>query len=94
MRYTMMIAVLCCAAACVSPDEHRRLQGEKAALKAQIAQLSEDHRLLAGQVEGLRSENQELGVDEGARSIMENLRQEAGNPGVPKKKKKERRKAP
>lgn len=62
MRYTMMIAVLCCAAACVSPEEHRRLQGEKAALKAQIAQLSEDHRLLAGQVEGLRSENQELGA--------------------------------
>ena len=37
MKYTMMIAVLCCAAACVSPEEHRRLQGEKAALKAQIA---------------------------------------------------------
>ena len=62
MRYTMMIAALCCAAACVSPEEHRRLQGEKAALKAQIAQLSEDHRQLAAQVEGLRSENQELGA--------------------------------
>lgn len=62
MRNTMMIAALCCAAACVSPEEHRRLQGEKAALKAQIAQLSEDHRLLAGQVESLRSENQELGA--------------------------------
>ena len=62
MRYTMMIAVLCCAAACVSPEEHRRLQGEKAALKAQIAQLSEDHRQLAAHVEGLRDENQELGA--------------------------------
>ena len=62
MKYTMMIAVLSCAAACVSPEEHRRLQGEKAALKAQIAQLSEDHRQLAAQVKGLRDENQELGA--------------------------------
>ena len=44
---------LCCAAACVSPEEHRRLQGEKAALKAQIAQLSEDHRQLAAQVDDI-----------------------------------------
>ena len=62
MRYTMMIAELCCATACVSPEEYRRLQGEKAALKAQIAQLSEDHRQLASQVEGLQNENQELGA--------------------------------
>jgi len=62
MRYTMMIAALCCATACVSPEEYRRLQGEKAALKAQIAQLSEDHRQLASQVEGLQNENQELGA--------------------------------
>jgi len=62
MRYTMMIPALCCATACVSPEEYRRLQGEKAALKAQIAQLSEDHRQLASQVEGLQNENQELGA--------------------------------
>lgn len=62
MKYTMMIAVLCCAAACVSPEEHRRLQGEKAALKAQIADLSEKHQQLASQVDRLRNENQELGA--------------------------------
>ena len=62
MKYTMMIAVLCCAAACVSPEEHRRLQGEKAALKAQIADLSEKHRQLAAQAERLVNENQELGA--------------------------------
>ena len=62
MRNTMMIAVLFSAAACVSPEEYRRLEGEKAALKAQIAQLSEDHRQLASQVESLRTENQELGA--------------------------------
>ena len=62
MRNTMMIAALSFAAACVSPEEHRRLQGEKAALKAQIAQLSDDHQQLAVQVAGLRSENKELGA--------------------------------
>ena len=40
-------------------------------------------------------ENQELGEGEGAPSIMDNLRQEAGKPGAPKKKKKkEPKKAP
>jgi len=62
MKYTMMIAVLCCAAACVSPEEHRRLKGEKDALKAQIADLSEKHQQLASQVERLRNENEELGA--------------------------------
>ena len=62
MKYTMMIAVLCCAAACVSPDEHHRLEREAAVLKIQRQEAEEQLRKLATQVERLRSENQDLGA--------------------------------
>lgn len=62
MKYTMMIAALCCASACVSPEAHRQLQGENDALKAQIADLTEQHGILASQMGKLESENQELGA--------------------------------
>lgn len=62
MKHTMMIAALLCAAACVSPEAHRRLQGENDALKAHIANLAEQHRALAARAGTLESENQELGA--------------------------------
>ena len=60
MKYTMMIAVLCCAAACVSPDEHHRLEREAAVLKIQRQEAEEQLRKLATQVERLRSEDPDL----------------------------------
>jgi chemotaxis protein MotB len=62
MKHTMMIAALMCAAACVSPEAHRKLQGENDALKAHIANLAEQHRALASRAGTLESENQELGA--------------------------------
>lgn len=61
MKYTMMIAALCCATACVSPEAHRRLQGENDALRAQIAELAEQHQALAARAERLETENKDLG---------------------------------
>jgi succinate dehydrogenase/fumarate reductase-like Fe-S protein len=62
MKHIMMIAALLCAAACVSPEAHRKLQGENGALKAHIANLAEQHRALAARASQLESENQDLGV--------------------------------
>jgi chemotaxis protein MotB len=62
MKHIMMIAALLCAAACVSPAAHRKLQGENGALKAHIANLAEQHRALAARAGQLESENQDLGV--------------------------------
>lgn len=62
MKHTMMIAALLCAAACVSPEAHRKLQGENDALKAHIANLAEQHRSLAARAGQLETENQDLGA--------------------------------
>ena len=62
MKHIMMIAALLCAAACVNPEVHRKLQGENGALKAHIANLAEQHRALAARAGQLESENQDLGV--------------------------------
>lgn len=62
MKHTIMIAALLCVAACVSPEAHRQLQGANDALKAQLANLGEQHRALAARATALESENQDLGA--------------------------------
>lgn len=62
MKHTMMIAALLCAAACVSPEAHRKVQGENDALRAHIADLTEQHKALTARAGQLESENQDLGA--------------------------------
>ena len=58
----MMIAALLFAAACVSPEAHRELQGENDALKAHIADLAEQHKSLAAKAGQLEEQNRDLGT--------------------------------
>ena len=62
MKQTMMIAALLFAAACVSPEAHRELQGENDALKAHIADLAEQHKSLAAKAGQLEEQNRDLGT--------------------------------
>ena len=62
MKHMMMIVALVCATACVSPEAHRRLQGENDALKAQYANLAEQHNALAARAGQLEADNQDLGA--------------------------------
>lgn len=62
MKHTLMIAALACAAACVSPEAHRKVRGANDALKAEIAALAEDHQDLAARYKQLQAENSELGA--------------------------------
>ena len=63
MKHTLMIAaLLACAAACVSPEAHRKVRSANDALKAEIAALAEDHKDLAARYQQLQAENSELGA--------------------------------
>ena len=79
MKYTMMIAVLLSAAACVSPIEHRQLQGENDVLKAQFANLSEQHKVLADRTAQLENENKELGVRAADAAWIEEQKKKLGD---------------
>jgi chemotaxis protein MotB len=60
MKYTLMLAALLSAAACVSPETHRQVVGAKNALQAQIANMAESQRTLSAENERLRNENRDL----------------------------------
>jgi len=62
MKYTLMMAALCFAAACVSPEAHRRVVSANDALQAQIAKLTEDLKDLDASNRRLLTENEELGA--------------------------------
>jgi len=79
MKHTMMIAALLCASACVSPEAHRRLQGENDALKAHIADLAEQHRALAARATSLESENQDLGARAADAAWIEDQKKKIGD---------------
>lgn len=90
MKHTMMIAALLCAAACVSPEAHRKLQQDNDALKAHIANLSEQHKALAARAGRLESENQDLGARaadaawiEEQKKKLSDLLQKYGGEGTP-----------
>ena len=59
MKHTLMIAALFGAAACVSPEAHRRVVGANEALRAEIAGLSEQIKTLASENDRLAHENQD-----------------------------------
>jgi chemotaxis protein MotB len=62
MKHTlMMAALLVAAAACVSPEAHRRVVGANQALQAEIAGMAESQRALAAENERLRAEVSDLG---------------------------------
>lgn len=57
MKHTLVLAALFLAsAACVSPETHRRVLGEKEALQAQHAAMLESQKVLAVENERLRNE--------------------------------------
>jgi chemotaxis protein MotB len=60
-RMRLHAALLLVTAACVSPEEHRRLQSANAALQAQIAQWGEQQRNLTKENERLRADVERLG---------------------------------
>lgn len=62
MKHTMMIAALACAAACVSPEAHRKVVGANEALRAEIAGLAQSQAQLSADNERLRNENRDLGA--------------------------------
>lgn len=61
MRRTFGLALLLSAAACVSPEQHRRLQGANSALQAENAALTQSQRDLMQQNDKLRAEIERLG---------------------------------
>ncbi|MGB3965788.1 MAG: OmpA family protein [Planctomycetota bacterium] len=61
MKYTVTLAALL-AAACVSPEQHRRVVGEKSALQAINAGMAESQKTLSAENERLRAENRDLSV--------------------------------
>ncbi len=62
MKYTLTMAALFAAAACVSPEAHRQVVGAKNALQAQIAGMADAQKTLSAENARLRSENQDLSV--------------------------------
>jgi chemotaxis protein MotB len=60
MKYTLTIAALAVAAACVSPETHRRVLGEKSALQAINADMAEKQKQLSAEIARLRDENRDL----------------------------------
>ncbi len=60
MKHTLTIAVLCAAAACVSPETHRRVVSANAQLQAQNAGLADAQKQLSSENTRLREENQRL----------------------------------
>lgn len=60
MKYTLTIAALAVAAACVSPETHRQAVGAKNALQAINADMMEKQKQLAAENARLRDENREL----------------------------------
>ena len=60
MKYTLTMAALLLAAACVSPEAHRQVVGAKNALQAQIASMAEAQRTLSAENELLRGQNRDL----------------------------------
>ncbi|MCB9878674.1 MAG: OmpA family protein [Planctomycetes bacterium] len=62
MKHTWMIAALLCAAACVSPEAHKKVLGENEALRAQIDGLTQQHKALAASYDQLDARNKELGA--------------------------------
>lgn len=61
MRSTLVFAALFALAACVSPEEHRRVLGANQALKAEIASLQAAQHGIALENEKLRAELDRLG---------------------------------
>ena len=62
MKHTLITAALLLAtAACVSPENHRRVVGANPALQAQIAGMAESQKALAAENERLRAEVNDLG---------------------------------
>ena len=62
MKYTLTMAALLAAAACVSPETHRQAVNAKNALQALNASMAESQRTLSAENERLRNENRELSV--------------------------------
>lgn len=62
MKYTMMLAALLAAVACVSPEAHRKVVGANDALQAQIAGMADQLKALAARNEQLAAQNEELGA--------------------------------
>ena len=62
MKHTWLIVALVGATACVSPEAHRQALGENAALRAQIADLAEQHQTLSARYQQLEAQNRELGA--------------------------------
>lgn len=61
MKHTLVLVALLASAACVSPEAHRRLQGEKDALQAQQAAMLKGQADCAMENERLRAEVADLG---------------------------------
>lgn len=60
MKHTLTIAALVMAAACVSPETHRKAVGEKNALQAVNADMAEKLKQLAAENARLSEENRDL----------------------------------
>jgi chemotaxis protein MotB len=60
MKYTLTLAAFLFAAACVSPESHRKVVNEKNNLQALNASMAEDIKNLAAQNERLRADNRDL----------------------------------
>ncbi|MBM4063178.1 MAG: hypothetical protein FJ265_19085 [Planctomycetes bacterium] len=83
---TVLAALLVVAAACVSPETHRRVLNEKDNLQSQNAAMLESQKVLAVENERLRNEVADLGrraadaawIDEQKRKINELLEKQFG----------------
>jgi chemotaxis protein MotB len=60
MKYTLTMAALFAAAACVSPEAHRQVVGAKNALQATNADMAEQLKTLAAENQALREANRDL----------------------------------
>lgn len=60
MKYTMILAAILTAAACVSPEAHRKVVGANAALQAEIAGMADQLKALAARNDSLAAQNQDL----------------------------------
>jgi chemotaxis protein MotB len=61
MRSTLALAAMISLAACVSPEEHRRVLGANTALKAEIASLTGTQHAIARENEQLRADLERVG---------------------------------
>ncbi|MFM1871562.1 MAG: hypothetical protein RL398_984 [Planctomycetota bacterium] len=60
MKCTWSLVALFVAAACVNPDEHRKLQSANEKLRAESAGMADSMRTLSAENERLRAENEKL----------------------------------